>query len=373
MSDCIKNKKTNLRNPAMDIIRTVAFLTVIAVHFFLNCGYYKQPVEGTRMYIMTLVRTFLMICVPLFMVLSGYLMRKKTVDKAYFLKIFKTLIIYFLASVFCVFVKIILFDMKLDTINILEGFFEFTNAPYAWYVEMYIGLFLIAPFLNLAYNGLESKRKKQLLIIVMIFLTAGPSLFNIFKPDINWFLNPTSSKDYFQLVPDWWVGIYPISYYFIGCYLNEYGLKIKTYYNVLAIIFVFFASGTFSFYRSYGVSLTKGIWENHNSIAQVIQTVLVFTLFANLKYEKFPLFLVKFFRLISDLSLGGYLVSWVFDNMFYSKLNGAIEEIPKRFDWFFVAVAVIFCCSLIVSYIINSVYNISVCIFQKKQPKKLKK
>lgn len=373
MNNCVNLRKTTARNPAMDIIRTLAFFTVVGVHFFLNCGYYRQPVEGVRMYVMTLVRTFLMICVPLFMVLSGYLMRKKNANKGYFCKIFKTLIIYFLASVFCVLAKIYLFDMELDMLKIVEGFFEFTNAPYAWYVEMYIGLFLLAPFLNLAYNGLETKRKKQLLILVMLFITAGPSLFNIFKPDLNWFLNPTTSNDYFQLVPDWWTRFYPITYYFIGCYLSEYGLKIRPFYNILAIIFVFFVSGSFSFYRSYGLPLVKGIWENHNGIATVIQTVLVFTLFANLKYDKFPSVLSKLFRCISDLCLGGYLVSWVFDNIFYSKLNSAIVEIPKRFDWFFLIVLAVFCCSLVVSYGINCIYVFSKIIFSRISGIKLKK
>ena len=373
MKDCIEKRKLNSRNPAMDIIRTFAFFTVVGVHFFLNSEYYSYPLTGVRMYVMTLVRTFLMICVPLFMLLSGFLMRKKTVNKTYFSKIFKTLIIYFLASIFCILAKIYLFDNELTLLKIVEGFFEFKNAPYAWYVKMYIGLFLLAPFLNLAYNGLDSKRKKQLLVLIMLFLTAGPSLLNIFVPNINWFLNPTSSDDYFKLIPDWWTDIYPVTYYFIGCYLNEYGLKIKTFYNLLAIIFVFFASGSFAFYRSYGLPLLKGIWEAHSGIAQVIQTVLVFTLFANLKYDKFPLILSKLFRRLSDLCLGGYLVSWVFDKLFYDKLNILIEQIPKKFDWFFVIVPLVFCCSLFASYIINLIYNFLGFIFSKISGKKLVK
>ena len=373
MSDLIKNKKTTVRNPAMDIIRTLAFLTVIGVHFFLNSGFYKYPVVGVRMYVMTLVRTFLMICVPLFMVLSGYLMRKKQVGAEYFMKIFQTLIIYVLASCVCVLVKICLFDMEISAIKIVEGFFEYSNAPYAWYIEMYIGLFLLAPFLNIAYNGLESRRKKLLLVMIAVFLTAGPSLFNIFVPSIDWFLNPLSSKDYFQIVPDWWSGIYPIAYYLIGCYLSEYGLKIKTSYNIIAIIFVFLASGSFAFYRSYGSSFVNGLWSAHNGIGQVIQTILVFMLFANLNYNKFPLFLSKIFRCTSELCLGGYLVSWIFDNIFYSKLNSLISQIPKRFDWFFVIVFAVFFCSLVVSFILNIIYKIIINLFSKISAKKLEK
>ena len=62
------------RDIGLDLTRIVAFVSVVSIHFFLNSGYYDAPVVGKRMYIMTLGRTFFGICVPLFMLLSGYLM-----------------------------------------------------------------------------------------------------------------------------------------------------------------------------------------------------------------------------------------------------------------------------------------------------------
>ena len=67
--DRLKERDTNL-----DIIRIVAACSVMYIHFYLNNGFYKQPIMGRRMYVMILMRTPVMICVPLFMILTGYLM-----------------------------------------------------------------------------------------------------------------------------------------------------------------------------------------------------------------------------------------------------------------------------------------------------------
>ena len=69
------------RNPAMDIIRILAFFFVVSIHFFLNNDFYLTPVKGERMFIMTIMRSCFIICVPLFITLSGYLLRKKQLEK----------------------------------------------------------------------------------------------------------------------------------------------------------------------------------------------------------------------------------------------------------------------------------------------------
>ena len=43
------------------------------------------------------------------------------------------------------------------------GYARFLNyevIPYGWYIEMYICLFLLIPFLNLIYKCLDTQRKK---------------------------------------------------------------------------------------------------------------------------------------------------------------------------------------------------------------------
>lgn len=168
------SKNIDQRNPAMDIVRCFAFFFVVSIHFFLNSGYYNEIVTGPRMYIMTLFRSFFMICVPLFMVLSGYLMCNKTISRSFYKKLIYTISIYILSSLCCVLYKVLVIKESLSIGTFVCGFFNFSNAPYSWYVEMYIGLFLLCPFLNLIYHNLKNKMQKHILLATFLLLTAVP-------------------------------------------------------------------------------------------------------------------------------------------------------------------------------------------------------
>lgn len=48
------------RDINLDLIRSVAVIGVISVHFFLNTGFYQETVVGKRMAIMVSMRTFCM-------------------------------------------------------------------------------------------------------------------------------------------------------------------------------------------------------------------------------------------------------------------------------------------------------------------------
>ena len=48
--------------------------------------------------------------------------------------------------------------------------FGFADNGYTWYIEMYLGLFLLFPFLNGAWDALSTKKEKEKLLLVLIFL-----------------------------------------------------------------------------------------------------------------------------------------------------------------------------------------------------------
>lgn len=62
----------NKRDIKLDIIRIFSLLCVISVHFLLNSGFYEETVEGKKMLIMCIYRMFFIICVPMFITLTGY-------------------------------------------------------------------------------------------------------------------------------------------------------------------------------------------------------------------------------------------------------------------------------------------------------------
>lgn len=351
------SEKDQIRVPTMDLVRCCAFLFVVAVHFFLHTGYYEWPVDGPRMYIMTVLRSYLMICVPLFIVLSGYLTCKKTISREYYKKIFYTIWIYVLASACCYGYKIIFQDEVFSLTVFIKGLMKFSSAPYAWYVEMYLGLFLLTPLLNTMYNGLKSQREKQVLLGTMILLTAMPLVVNIYIDDFKWFANPSSSRDYVKILPTYWTGLYPLTYYFVGCYLREFKLKITSRMNILLSILVCFFNGTYNYYRSHGVCFIKGPWQEYGSFLILVQTVLVFSFIDNLQTHHFPKWTIKILPQISRLCFGAYLLSWIFDVTIYKYLTAYVAPMPLRVNFMPLTVTLVFVCSLGLSWIIHLIYT----------------
>ena len=352
---------------ALDIIRIFALLSVVSVHFFLNCGFYYEPVVGKRMFLMTTLRTFFMVCVPLFLILTGFLMGNKKLEKGYYPKIAKTLFVYIAASILCAIYKKLWLGQDIDTYKGISGIFDFTNASYSWYIEMYIGLFLLIPFLNGAYKSLESKKHKQILVITLLFMTALPSVLNIFRFDsLSWWKLPSGDYRYVKIIPSWWQNIYPLTYYFIGCYIKEFGIRINKWLNVLLILLSAFLFGAFNFYRSYGGCFVSGIWQDWGALPNVIMTVLVFVFLLNFKLENAPSFTKKSLNIISDACLGAYLLSYIFDQHFYPYLNVKIPVMTDRINYFIPMVLSVAMCSLLLSIAIDLLYKLIKLPFKNK-------
>lgn len=347
-------KKLQSRNASMDIIRIVAAFTVLSVHFFLHNGFYGNIVQGVPMYIMVLMRTLFSVCVPLFMILTGYLMSHKTLSRKYYSGISKTLIVFVLATLACMIFKAVHDNEPLSLKSFILGTLDFTGANYSWYIEMYIGLFLLVPFLNLAYNKLKNKRQKQVLVLTLVFLTIIPTLFNIFNFDNPaWWSDPKSSDTFAKLVPSWWMGFYPIAYYFTGCYIREYGIKLKTRSMLVLFLLAILIFGTFNFYRSYGTTFKSGIYVYWYGFESYILSVLLFVLLSRIKTdnmnEKVKFVLWK----VSDLALGIYLISYIFDMLVYPVLNEKITTMTDRLPFYFVTVPIVFICSMLASAVMN--------------------
>ena len=376
-SDTLMNaKRLESRNSSMDILRIVAVFLVNSVHFFLYNGFYSETVTGIPMFIMVQMRTLFATCVPLFMVLTGYLMCKKELSGGYYKGIRKTLVVFALSTIPCMIFKVYNLNDTFDLAKLITDTLNFKGSQYSWYIEMYIGLFLIAPFLNLAYNGLKSQRQKQVLVMTFVGVAILPTLFNsfVYNP-LSWWANPASSDDFFKIVPAWWGMIYPLAYYFTGAYLREYGIKART--KTVAITFVIsqFVFGAFNFYRSYGTTFKTGSYINWGGIQTYLLTVMVFVLISRIKTDNWCVGVKKALWKISDLALGTYLLSFMFDWIVYNNyLNPNVPTMTDRLPYYLICVPIVFvlsnCASLVLNYVASAciaAYEAIVKLVKKKR------
>ena len=371
------------RSPAMDILRCLACFGVISVHFFLNTGFYTVPINNRRLYAMVYIRSFFMFCVPMFLLLTGYLNCHKKPELNFYKKLGSTLYTYVAAALFALYAYPKLYGIVKDIFSLNEVHFEPNsivntaakilsyNTFYAWYIEMYIGLFLMIPFLNILYSNIKTQGQKKLLILTGLVLTALPAVLNVYNFKVSgWFSDPSMTVDpegkavtLNKLIPSFWTILYPVTYYFIGCYLREYGLKLKTWMNGLLIIAWSGLNGLYNLWRSRDALFQWGAWCDWGSLFNVIQAVLIFTFFMNLKYEKMPLFVKWCFMKLSGLTLGIYLISWSVDRLFYPILEKTEPVIHKRIDYYPIIVPAVFAASGAVSYLILKLRQLAVYAF----------
>lgn len=356
------------RSPALDVIRCFALLCVAAVHFFRSSGFYDELMSGKAMLLMTAMRNFFMVCVPMFLMLSGYLLKNKKPCKAFYSKLFQTLGIYVLASMACAGYKLLFHREEFSLMGSILGLFTFKTAEYGWYMELYLGLFLLIPFLNMMYEGAATQKNRKLLVGSLLFLTTLPSLVNIWQPlNLSWWLKPSSSKTYNFFVPNYWLVIFPITYYMIGAYLRDYPLKLKRSTNLLLILLVFAVGGLFSYYRSYGDVFVGGEWTEYRSFLVVVQSVLVFSFLNSLSYRRVGSKAAAILSKLSSWTLGAYLCSSIFDDLFYSVLTARVDTVAQRLLYFPLIVLAVYLCSLVLSAVLNGIYSLCAYPFRKKK------
>ena len=327
------------RNINLDLIRVVAIISVISVHFIRNIGFYGVPINSIPLILSVFIRTFLMICVPLFILLTGYLMNKKTISKKYYKGIIRTIYIFGFYKIIQLLFNIFYFKNVNGFFSALKSIFSFEN-DYSWYVNMYIGLFLIIPFINLIYNNLKTKKEKHWLILTLIFLTSVATL-NI----------------KITVIPNWWSCFYPITYYFIGAYISEYGFSLKKRDSIILLLSSWLVSSSVYAIFSYNTTFRVHTLNDYNGPINMLISVLVFGLLLNTNLKKIAPSTKKLILNISKLSFGMYLFSYIVDEIVYGQLKTLIVDINHRFFFFPIIVIVVILMSYLLSFVCDLSYD----------------
>lgn len=293
-----------LRNINIDLIKVLASFSVIGVHFFLNTGFYEEVISGPIGFMAVTLRTFFMMCVPLFIISTGYLMINKEPTKEYFFKIWRVLVPYFVCSCLCMLWRICVFDQSYSPYTFFRAIFDFTACSYSWYVEMYIGLYLLIPFINVVCSGI-SKQQYRWFLAVLLIICSVPSLFNF--------------ND--KLFPNWWAGaLYPVLYYVGGGYLRKYGIPVHPGKALMFYIFALlvFSAGNYALCMLLdGGAFGWPVYTGWGSIENVTLSTLLFIAIMGLKTGGLNAHVRTIFVGLSKLTLYAYLLSWIADKTIY--------------------------------------------------------
>lgn len=329
------------RQPGIDLLRCVGLLFVVGVHSFLKNGYYSELQTDMILWAPNSFRWLFYSCNGIFMILTGYLKSTKPLNKSYYRSLLPILAGYFLTCVFSFPIRHFLLDEKLSVLEWISKMVTFGN--YGWYVEMYIGLFLFAPVINLALDNLKSEKQLYWLAATMVFLSALPSITAV------------------NLIPDYWTALYPVTYYVLGAVIRRLRLRLKPWIGICGALLTAAGLGLATLLTT-DETVSKGFGQGYGGFW--ITCIVVF-LFLGLYHVKLG---PKLSRLLSWAAGGvfeGYILSRLFDVWIYARFPA--WHTPEKYWLGFLCITIpIFIISLLLG---KAVHTLAVGIVDTLIPK----
>ena len=305
----IISKTKQKRILGLDIIRVLAVIFVFITHAIAYRGVLNNNPLSFKWTVYMVIRFLAMSCVPLFLLLTGYLNSKKEISKKYYTGIIPILLSYVVISILEIVGTSLYLKTPISIKTSIIQILNFTANGYAWYFEMYIGLFLLIPFLNRLYDSLEQKKEKIILIATLAFLTFLPQITKSFKVGDTWL----------NITPDYWQIIYPITYFYIGKFIKEYQPHFSLVKNICCIIIALMIPCTFCYFYSTQNEYAWFIFNGFEAFTNALIAISIFLLFYQWN-RPIPI-LENVIQEISICSFEMYLFSSIWDKYLYSKLE----------------------------------------------------
>lgn len=344
------NGRAGDRSIGIDLVKSVSILFVICVHFSLNTKYYITPVSDLNMAVQSFLRWLFVPCVPLFILSTGYLNHKKVYDRGYFKKILRVVIPYLVISLLCIIIKEIENPGPIAWKNDIYTLFNFTADSYSWYVNMFIGLYLIAPALNIVFHTLDRKQV-HILFGILILLVMLPMTFN---PIFTY-----SQKFSFFFFPDWWQDIYPVLYYFIGAYISKFKPKVSI---ALCAVLLAALAGLQTLFLVLARPYLQNNWAltSYGSIFIMAESICIFLLLVQADTKNKAVRWAV--RGISTVTLEIYLFSYIVDTKVYGWLSrnvfGELTQQQIFAKYFIIIVPLVFLSSLALAAVFHLLYGL---------------
>lgn len=328
----------------IDFIKVFAVFSVVSIHFLLNSGFYDLTINTWISGLYVILRTLFITCVPLFIMTTGFLMGNKTFSDKYISKIGRVLTVYVVVSLIDWAIQSLWLGNKGGLRDAFYGLFDFSTNSYAWYVEMYIGLYLLIPILNAAWHAGIEKKYHLYIVSVSIVLFFLPSMFNIFG----------------KIIPDWWIGAYPIGYYYIGMYVKTYGESIQNMsLKRLLPVSMFLVSmiGIIELNNNWGKVFNWTVENDYMGYQALIISIIIFVLFMRIPVTNQAAKKYRFWPVMSGMVLTVYLYSDLTDSIIYHYFNQLIPVAEDRLVWGPLVVVCSFVSASILAFITERVIS----------------
>lgn len=317
------------RQSGADLFRILGLLFVNSLHACLYNGFYFQEQAGLAMWLANSARWLTFGCNAMFMLLTGYLKTASPWNKRYYKSLVAVLVGYVLTCVISYPIRYFCLG-ETDPLGVwLTRFATFSN--YAWYVEMYIGLFLFSPLINLALDKIQEGRKMWMVTAGLLLVTVGHSATTI------------------GLLPDYGGGMYPLALYTLGAVIRRTQPRLPSWFCLPAAVVTALGLGYVTM-KTATDGFSSGFTQGYGGFWVVLMVTMLFLAVYRLEAGE------RTGRVLAWLSGGvfeGYILSRLLDVWIYGTVSQ--WHSPEYYPLIFVCVTVpVFVISLLAGKMVNT-------------------
>ena len=171
MDDKIINlvKETKKRENNLDFLRILCMIMILILHYLGKGGLLeKENVGSTYFAIYYMIESLAMVSVNCYVLISGYFLVKSDFKIKKFFKLWGEVIFYSIT----IYLMLLLFGLKEFNIkDLIKSCFPVLTKQY-WFVNTYLAMYLLSPFINKLIYTLNRKEYKQLLLIIISIFSA---------------------------------------------------------------------------------------------------------------------------------------------------------------------------------------------------------
>ena len=291
----------------IDFLKVIAIISVIAMHVNTNIRDYYIASNKLLYFIFTLIDSFPRAAVPLFLMITGYLMLDSNKEEKYsdFLrkKVLK-LLIPFICISFIYFCEVIYNgNLKHPLFDFFKAFSNNEVYYHLWYMYSIIILYLFIPFERILVKNLKKEDLRNLILLVLI-------MGNLFTTIKLFSIRYNNTMLIGFTLPD--LIIYN-NYMLIGYYIKKYDIKTKVIYLLGILSLILMPIG--DYFIIYD-TLRNDPFLSALCILPALYGIGLFMLVKNY-YKPIKIKLInKFICNCSKLSLYIYLIHMIFIRLF---------------------------------------------------------
>jgi len=348
--------KDKVRKSNFELMRILCMFFIVLYHVIGKGNVLTNSHNQTLTVIVEFIQLLIVVHVDLFVLLTGYFQSKSNFKMSKMLKIIAQCLFY---TIVIMLVLSLTGVITLSKVEIVKNIFVNFIGEY-WFINIYLLLYAISPFLNIIIDNMDQSKYKKLLVCCFVIFSLIP--YN--SGNKFFFYNSGFSLTNFVFL------------YFVGAYLRKYPVKESYLFKkmtnnsyILILIFIYFLMAVSNFCLSTTASYLVGVNNvfheifsnfiteklNYENPLVIIQAVSIFLIFEKINIKS------KFINKISALSLGVYILH---ENMYIRtriyKLfkidNGNIYSLRFILYMFLISL-VIFIIGIIIDYLRKVIFD----------------